>query len=116
MGPDAVYKLAGTREEILNKERKSWYLQAIGKLMHLFHIWSDIVFSVHKLAQFSSRHYLIHESALQRIFGYIKNGSIKLFWVPDKKMLADGFTKPLSRPAFEDKRARIGVVDIEKDD
>lgn len=27
-------------------------------------------------------------------------------------MLADGFTKPLPRPAFEDKRARIGVVDV----
>ena len=27
-------------------------------------------------------------------------------------MLADGFTKPLPRPAFEDKQARIGVVDV----
>ena len=29
-------------------------------------------------------------------------------------MLGDSFTKPLLRPAFEDKRARIKVMDIEK--
>ena len=270
MEPDAVHKLADTGGEILTEERKSWYLQAIGKLMHLCHTRPDIVFSVHKLAQFSSQPYLIHESALKRIFGYIKytisfgiqyggeqiysdldyftvdhniigyagtskkedmqafadadhasdpvdrksirgyvftisggavcfnstkqrsvagstteaeyialslasrqaiwtcrlvssiegtstnsavpllfgdnkaslqlskgvsntskikhidisfhqiidevkNGSIKLFWIPSEEMLADGFTKPLPQPAFEDKDAHIRVVDIEKD-
>ncbi len=40
--------------------------------MHLCHTRPNIVFSVHKLAQFSSRPYLVHESALQKIFGYIK--------------------------------------------
>ena len=72
MEPDAVHKLADIGGEILTEERKSRYLQAIGKLMHLCHTRPDIVFSVHKLAQFSSRSYLVHKSALQRIFGYIK--------------------------------------------
>ena len=40
--------------------------------MHLCHTRPDIVFLVHKLAQFLACPYLIHESALQRIFGYIK--------------------------------------------
>ena len=65
--PDAVHKVADTGGEILTKERKSWYLQAIGKLMYLSHTRPDIVFSVHKLAQFSSQPFLIHESALKRI-------------------------------------------------
>ncbi len=72
MEPDAVHKLPDTRGEIHTEERKSRYLQAIGKPMHSCHTRSDIVFSVHKLAQFSSRPYLVHKSALQRIFGYIK--------------------------------------------
>ena len=37
MEPDAVHKLADTKGEILTEERKSWHLQAIGKLMHLCH-------------------------------------------------------------------------------
>ena len=267
MEHDAVHRLADTWGELLNEERKSRYLQAIGKLMHLCHTRPDIIFSVHKLAQFSSKPYVIHESALHRVFGYVKytisfgiqyggeqiyadldyftvdhniigyagtskkeemqafsdadhasdptdrksirgfvftimggavcfnstkqrsvagstteaeyialslasrqaiwtrrvvssiegtpeelavpllfgdnkaslqlskgvsntskikhidtsfhqvvdevkKGSIKLFWVPGEEMLADRFTKPLPRPAFEDKRARIGVVDV----
>ena len=47
-----------------------------------------------------------------QIVNKVKNGAIKLFWIPSEDMLADGFTKPLPRPAFEDKRARIGVVDV----
>ena len=70
MEPDAVHKLADTGGEILTGERKSWYLQAIGKPMHLCHTRPDIVFSVHKLAQFHPATILIHESALQRILGY----------------------------------------------
>ena len=53
--------------------------------------------------------------SFHQIIDEVKNGSIKLFWIPSEEMLTDGFTKPLPRPAFEDKRARIGVVDIEKD-
>ena len=55
------------------------------------------------------------DTSFHQIIDEVKNGSIKLFWVPSEEMLADGFTKPLPRPAFEDKRARIGVVDIEED-
>ena len=72
MEPDAVHKLAATGGEILSENQKCRYLQAIGKLMHLCHIRPDIVFTVHKLAEFSSNPYLIHESTLQRVFGYVK--------------------------------------------
>ncbi len=72
MEPDAVYRLADTGGEVLNEERRSWYLQAIGKLMHLCHTRPDIIFSVHKLAQFSSTPYAIHKLALHRVFGYVK--------------------------------------------
>lgn len=54
------------------------------------------------------------DTSFHQIIDEVKNGSIKLFWVPSEEMLADGFTKPLPRPAFEDKRARIGVVDLER--
>ena len=53
--------------------------------------------------------------SFHQIIDEVKNGLIKLFWIPSEEMLVDGFTKPLPRLAFEDKRARIGVVDIEKD-
>ena len=55
------------------------------------------------------------DTSFHQVIDEVKNGSIKPFWVLSEEMLADGFTKPLSRPAFEDKRARIGVVDIEED-
>lgn len=72
MEPDAVHRLPDTGREVLNEERKAQCFQAIGKLMHLCHTRPDIIFSVHKLAQFSSKPYVIHESALHRIFGYVK--------------------------------------------
>lgn len=40
--------------------------------MYLCNTQPDIVFSVHKLAQFLSPPYLIHKSAFKRIFEYIK--------------------------------------------
>ncbi len=40
--------------------------------MHLCHTRPDIIFSVHTLAYFSSKPYAIHESALYRVFGYVK--------------------------------------------
>ena len=51
MRPDAVVRLADTGGEVLNEERRSWYLQAIGKLMHLCYTRPDIIFTLHKLAQ-----------------------------------------------------------------
>lgn len=59
---DTVYKLADIKEKILTEERKSWYLQVIEKLMHLYHVWHNIVFSVYKLAQFLSCSYLVYKS------------------------------------------------------
>ena len=49
------------------------------------------------------------DTSFHQVVDEVKKGSIKLFLVPGEEMLADGFTKPLLRPAFEDKRARIGV-------
>lgn len=48
MEPNAVHKLADIGGEMLTKERQSQYLQAMNKLMHLYHTIPDIVFSVHK--------------------------------------------------------------------
>lgn len=72
MEPDAVYSLANTREEILSEEKMSWYLQTIWKRMHLCHTSPDLIFLVNKLAYFLSKSYVIHESTLHRMFGYIK--------------------------------------------
>ena len=72
MEPDAVHRLADTGGELLNEERRSGYLQAIGQLMHSCHTRPDIIFSVNKLAQFSSTPYAIHKSALHRVLGYVK--------------------------------------------
>lgn len=72
MEPDILHQLAAAGIEILSENRKCRYLQAIEKLMHLCHSRPDIAFSVHKLAQFSSNLYLILESALQKVFGYVK--------------------------------------------
>ena len=50
MEPDAICKLTNIRKEKLVEEKKSRYLQTIGKLMHLCHTRADIVFQVDKLA------------------------------------------------------------------
>ncbi len=44
MEPDAVHRLADRGREVLNEERRFWYLQAIGKLMHLNSTRPDIIF------------------------------------------------------------------------
>lgn len=49
MKPDAIYKLVDIGGEMLKEEKKSQYLLAIRKLMHLYYTRSDIVFSVYKL-------------------------------------------------------------------
>ncbi len=71
--PDVVYRLANAGRELVNEEKKSQYLQAIEKLMHLCYTKPDIIFPVHKLAQFSSKLYVIHKSTLHRVFGYVKS-------------------------------------------
>ncbi len=52
------------------------------------------------------------DTSFYQVVNEVKKGSIKLFWVPWEETLADGFTKSLLRPAFEDKRTRIGVFDV----
>ncbi len=42
----------------------------------------------------------------------MEKGLIELFWVPGEEMFADRFTKPPIRPVFQDKQARIGVVNV----
>ncbi len=70
MESDEVHRLADTGGELLNEEKKSRYLQAIEKLMHLCHTRTDIIFLEHRLARFSAKPYVIHESALHRVFEY----------------------------------------------
>lgn len=72
MESDAVHRLANKEGEVLNEEKRFQYLQAIEKLMYLCHIEPDIIFSMHKLAQFSFKSYTIHKFALYRVFGYVK--------------------------------------------
>lgn len=69
---DAIYKLADTKKEKLVEEKKFCHLQVIKKLMHLYYVQPEIVFLVYKLTQFLVCPYLIAESALQKIFAYIK--------------------------------------------
>lgn len=70
--PDVIYKLINTGWKKLMEEKKSQYFQAIKKLIYLCYTLPNIIFLIHKLAQFSTCSYLIYESALQRIFRYIK--------------------------------------------
>lgn len=48
----------------------------------------------------TSYHHILHE---------VKMGTIVTKWVPSNEMLADGFTKPLTRIMFVQKRKEIGV-------
>lgn len=52
------------------------------------------------------------DTSFHQIINEVKKESIKLFWALGKEMLKNEFTKPFPRPAFEDKRARIEVVDV----
>ncbi len=54
------------------------------------------------------------DNSFHKVVNEVKKQSIKLIWVSGEEILADGLTKPLHRPAFEDKQARIEVVDIER--
>ena len=53
-------------------------------------------------------------TSYHHILDEVKHGSLKTYWVPGKDMLADGFTKPLTRILFEKNRDAIGVRDITK--
>ncbi len=55
------------------------------------------------------------DTSFYHVTDKVEKESIKLFWIFEEEMLADGFTKPLSRFALEDKRARIGVDDVGRD-
>ncbi|MGI4816548.1 MAG: reverse transcriptase domain-containing protein [Janthinobacterium lividum] len=52
----------------------------------------------------SSYHHIVDEVTRKK--------SIVTKWIPGKDMLADGFTKPLPRDAFKEKRTQIGVREI----
>jgi hypothetical protein len=54
------------------------------------------------------------DTAYHVITGNVKKGALQVYWIPGKDQLADGFTKPLARPEFEEKRRRIGVRDIRR--
>lgn len=43
------------------------------------------------------------DTSFHQIVDKVKNGAIKLFWIPNEDILVDDFTKPLSWPAFKDK-------------
>ena len=41
-----------------------------------------------------------------------EKGTVKFEFCPTADMLADGMTKPLPKPAFQDKRTRIGLTNV----
>lgn len=46
-------------------------------------------------------HYIVDE---------IKQGGVKVYWVPGEYIVAGGITKPLLREAFERHRAGMGIT------
>jgi len=46
----------------------------------------------------------------------LEKGTVKFEYCPSEDMLADGMTKPLARPAFEDQRRRLGIVEVSVSD
>jgi Reverse transcriptase (RNA-dependent DNA polymerase) len=52
------------------------------------------------------------DTAFHHVVDEVKQGSVKIYWIPGKKMLADGFTKALPRDAFERNREAIGIRKI----
>jgi hypothetical protein len=49
------------------------------------------------------------DTAFHHVVDEVKEGRIRVYWVPGENMLADGMTKPLPREAFERNRRRIGI-------
>ena len=54
-----------------------------------------------------------HGTFSKEVIPDVKKGKVKAYWVPRGDQLADRFTKPLSRIAFEKSRERIGLFDVE---
>ena len=48
-----------------------------------------------------------------QIIDEVKKGRIMVYWIRGNDQLADGFTKPLSRVLFSEKRSQIGVRDLQ---
>ena len=46
----------------------------------------------------------------------LEKGTVKFEYCPTEDMLADGMMKPLARPAFEDQRRRLGIVEVSVSD
>ena len=43
----------------------------------------------------------------------MEKGKVKLDYIPTAKMIADGFTKPLGRTAFERFRDQLGLREVD---
>ena len=52
------------------------------------------------------------EGKYKKIQEFVKNDILRVEWVSNQDMLADGLTKQLARPAFEKFRNDIGVLMI----
>lgn len=52
--------------------------------------------------------------AFHHILDEVKKGTVRTYWVPGTEQLADTFTKPLPRLAFELNKEKIGILDVEE--
>lgn len=52
------------------------------------------------------------DACYHQILDEVRKGRIMVFWIRGNDQLADGFTKPLSRVLFQEKRSQIGVRDL----
>lgn len=55
------------------------------------------------------------EVKYHRIRDYVQRNWIKVFYRPTDHMVADIFTKPLSKPVFEKHRTALRMVEVAKD-
>jgi hypothetical protein len=62
--------------------------------------------SISKIHHIDNAYFMIKDN--------IREGTIKIHWIPGKDQLVDGFTKPLAQPAFEESRKRIRVKNVRK--
>ena len=53
------------------------------------------------------------DTAFHHVIDEVRQGSIKIYWIPGKMMLADGLTKALPRDSFERNRKAIGMRKVE---
>lgn len=52
------------------------------------------------------------DACYHQILDEVKKGRIMVYWIRGNDQLADGFTKPLPRATFQEKRCQIGVRDL----